>query len=328
MSSVDYQKLSEIFFPYCSKEENRVKNENIDFAYYCNLDTVFKILDNKELWLRNIRCMSDYKELLFGYTTLKVVLYDNKEMYNKFINVLSEIDETKRSAWIKLLDLIQNNKKSLVALGKYINIICFTEHDPELDKNGRLEMLNSYGRGNGGCVIFDARKLIDSYIPLSKVIYVKDAEDPVLTIAIGQIISSIKNNISYLKGIGHSLIKRFVIESILYAIISIKHNGFLYEKEWRLIKSSQAKMDGDEDSEYVSNCVPVCLNGIPQMVYKLSLVGKEDLLKGIIIEGKYEEFEECMCLSYLLESKWKVKEGMALKMIRSSEIPIKRQGHI
>ena len=75
MSVLCNKDLGSIFFPYCSKEEEIIKANGIDLAYYCSLDTLFNILNNKEIWLRNIRCMNDRKELLFGYKILKEALY-------------------------------------------------------------------------------------------------------------------------------------------------------------------------------------------------------------------------------------------------------------
>lgn len=327
MSIWDSHKLSSIFFPYCTEEEERIKNQGIDLAYYCSLDTLFNILNNKELWLRNIRCMSDYRELFFGFNTLKEALYDNKERLNRLLSVLYKINSSRRNEWDNLFDSVFipiNENDMIFILCKYTNIICFTEHDPKTDENGRLEMFNSYGRGNGGCIVFDAKAAIDSDNSLSKVIYVRDAKDPVLVDKLEQLIGSIDKNIEYLQSIDFDKVLFYMGNAIIYAIISIKHYGFAYEKEWRLILSSQAISRDKDSSDYDQYCVPVCLNGVPQMVFKQSLDDKESLVKSIIIENKFEQMEEKLCLAHLLLKKWKKGKQEALDLIKISDIPIKR----
>lgn len=327
MSVVDYRKLDTIFFPFCTKEEERIKSKGIDFAYYCSLDTLFNILNNQELWLRNIRCMSDIKELFFGYNTLRTALYEDKSKLTRLIDALTKIDQSKYGYWVRLFDTAFSKAKVnnlLFMLCKYANIICFTEHSPEDDDNGRLDMFNSYGRGNGGCLVFDAKKVLDTNYRLLKVIYVKNGEDPLLEVILDQLINSIECNIEYLRSIDFTEVKRYMFNVIVYAMASIKQYGFSYEKEWRMIYNSRAKKRKKNTSDYLINCYPVCLNGVPQMVIKESLKGKESLLKRIIIERKFEQMEEKFCLAHLLFLKWDIKKEESFKYIKISDISIKR----
>ena len=322
--------LSRIFFPYCAKEEKRIIDSNLDFAYYGSLDTIFKILDKKELWLRNIRCMNDHKELLFGYNILKNLLYNKTVIRNRLIDALALIKIKDRCYWEQFLNTIWEDESVLLTLGKYINIICFTEHDNTTDINGRLEMFNSYGRNNGGCLVFKGKEVLKAGAELSKVLYVEDENDPKLMNSINMLIDSLNNNRSILLNSSLEVIERYLSMTILYGIISIKHVGFSYEREWRLIASGRINTQEQNPYAYVDNCKPECLNGVPQLVYKYNLTGREYLLKQIIIENKFEAFEECMCLSYLLHTKWGIKDeedirnDIALKMLRISEIPIIR----
>lgn len=327
MSILCNKDLGNIFFPYCTEEEGRIKAKGIDLAYYCSLDTLFNILSNKEIWLRNIRCMSDRKELLFGYNTLKEALYEDKDRLNRLIGALSAIDISKRVEWVQLFDAAftdVGNNNLLSQISKYTNIICFTEHDSENDENGRLDMFNSYGRGNGGCIIIDGSKAVSLNTGLSKVIYVKGSNDPSLVSVLEQLIRSIEDNIFFLRNVDYTFIDCYVKNAIIYAMASIKHYGFSYEKEWRLIFNSQAMSNSKNQSDYIINCVPVCLNGVPQMVYKQSLIGQERFLKKVIIENKFEQMEEKFCLEHLLFTKWNLSKDEASKMVVISNIPIKR----
>lgn len=322
--------LSQIFFPYCANEEKRIINNNLDFAYYGSLDTIFKILDKQELWLRNIRCMSDYQELLFGYNTLEKLLHKNTDIRSRLIDALTFVNMEKRNYWETFLDNIWEDESVLPTLGKYINIICFTEHDDTTDINGRLEMFNSYGRNNGGCIVFKGEEVLKADVELSKVLYVIDENDLTLIGSINMLIDSLNKNKAILCHYPTKIIEHYLSMAILYGIISIKYIGFKYEREWRLIASSRINTSDQNPYAYVENCTPECLNGVPQLVYKYDLKGKEHLLKNIIIENKYEAFEELLCLSYLLYTKWGIKDeedirnDKALKMLRVSEIPVKR----
>lgn len=327
MSILRNKDLGSIFFPYCTEEEKRIKTEGIDLAYYCSLDTLFNILSNKEIWLRNIRCVSDRQELLFGYNTLKEALYEDKDRLKRLIGALSAIDISKRDKWVQLFDAVftdVENNSLLSKISKYTNIICFTEHDSKNDENGRLDMFNSYGRDNGGCIIIDGPKAVSLNTGLSKVIYVKGSNDPILESVLEQLIRSIENNIVYLRQVDYTFIDCYVKNAIIYAMASIKHYGFSYEKEWRLILNSQVVHNGKNQSDYIINCVPVCLNGVPQMVFKQSLVGQESLLKKVIMENKFEQMEEKYCLEHLLRTKWKLSKEKASEMVVISNIPIKR----
>lgn len=65
------------FFPYSSRSLERIKRNNIKFAYYTSVDTGFKIIEHENIWMRNVRCMNDYSEVAWGKDVLFSALDDS-----------------------------------------------------------------------------------------------------------------------------------------------------------------------------------------------------------------------------------------------------------
>ena len=61
--------LSEIIEIFRFDQNDLIKqdlNEGYKFAYYTTADIAKKILEKKEIWLRNAHVMNDYSELSYG----------------------------------------------------------------------------------------------------------------------------------------------------------------------------------------------------------------------------------------------------------------------
>ena len=56
--------------------KNNYKNADKYFAYYTTADTAYKIIKNKEIWMRNSSLLNDYKEVKFGDEMVRRVLFD------------------------------------------------------------------------------------------------------------------------------------------------------------------------------------------------------------------------------------------------------------
>lgn len=50
---MDEEKLSQIFIPDISKDNDNLLNSNLNLAYYTSAGTLFSILKYKQLWLRS-----------------------------------------------------------------------------------------------------------------------------------------------------------------------------------------------------------------------------------------------------------------------------------
>lgn len=103
------EQLTEIFFPYYNREIERIRKENIKFAYYTDLTTTMSILKNQEIWLRNVMLMNDYFEVKQGLELLKYYLIE-KNYKDKLIKILTAIGNDK-SYWENVLkEFLKDNE--------------------------------------------------------------------------------------------------------------------------------------------------------------------------------------------------------------------------
>ena len=66
LSPQEQDRITQIFFPYIAKKIQEVPPSGRRFAYYTTADTAMKILESKQIWLRNTAVMNDYSEVEYG----------------------------------------------------------------------------------------------------------------------------------------------------------------------------------------------------------------------------------------------------------------------
>lgn len=309
--------IQQIFLYDCLKDKNEFYSSENDLAYYTSASTLFNILDNKEVWLRSTMCMNDYQEIRYAASKLKEILRkNNKKMFNQFIEVLEQIIPGKITEIRDILNDILTN----IAGGLYLHtyIMCFTEHDDSIFPDGNLQMFNSYGRGNGACLIFDKNKLQELDLPIYKVHYSNERNIDEKLI---QLLNRLKEQAEELRGVDVNKIINYLQLFFISLITTTKHPGFSQENEWRLIINDRL-IQYDETFKNVQNEKVKCVNGVPQIIKTLKLEGYENLLKKIILEPRYTMAAEKLAISKILKHDWKVDNSMDI--IRISEIPIRR----
>lgn len=232
---VNFIDINKIFFPFGVDAAQRIIDQQLDFAYYTSVETIFNILRYKKLWLRNIRCMNDYREIIQGRELIISILKENNDYrLKRLLNLLSSIHNSEEAKWKQIIeDILVGNSFGGVWLHTYI--ICFTEHNNATEYNGNQSMFDAYGRGNGGCLVFDSSKLMNLTLPLSKVFYVDEKNKYKLAEQVDRLIGSIANHIDELQKCDDNIIEEIFRQVLTFAICSIKHTGFERENEWRLI---------------------------------------------------------------------------------------------
>lgn len=160
---------------------------------------------------------------------------------------------------------------------KFNTYICsISEHEDDEDKHGRLSMWRAFGQQSS------ARAAVVMKIPemgmaeglhvlLSPVAYFEYAEVEAQLLVI---IRSINQNIKFLQTFKPDRLKTIVFFMLVSAAVSLKHKGFLEEKEWRLIYLPQAN-----PSPLIERSVEV-IGGIPQPIFKIPL--KENPDNGVV----------------------------------------------
>ncbi|MBF4987976.1 hypothetical protein [Methylophilus sp. 14] len=139
-------KLDYVFFPYHMCQVDRVINDELCFSHYTQAATALKIIQNQEIWLRNVMVMNDVKEFEHGKDLLCNLIensIEGKALKDAF-NILAP----------NLFDEVFGNFKDWGFFIKNDQFIsCFSEHLPK-DELGTLSMWRAYGGRSGGLYRF------------------------------------------------------------------------------------------------------------------------------------------------------------------------------
>lgn len=314
---MDDEELGRIFMPYFDREFNRIKNNSgLDFIYYTNLTTIHSILRNKEIWLRNVSCMNDFQEVHQGYTLVRTYLFKNQgNNFQRLINLLLTIKPTVK--WKEIVNDLVSNSEPYFLYNTYI--ACLSEHSVSDDQYGKLSMWRAYGRGNGGAIVINKNKIVGNQIiipgvMLSRVAYLSENG---FNDEFDSVLNNIEQNISVLKLEDDNRITQLIVGAIIAAILSIKHPGFVEEKEWRIIFVDNPNNKGSQLKKEVE-----CINGIPQNVYKLKLdtLLPQLVRKVIIGPTQYSGVSQAVLLDDL---RILLRKDNVLNYLSVSNIPIR-----
>jgi hypothetical protein len=66
----EQDRLPSLFFPHIDNKKREVMDSGCRFVYYTTADTATKILESKQIWLRNTAVMNDYSEVQYGFQCL------------------------------------------------------------------------------------------------------------------------------------------------------------------------------------------------------------------------------------------------------------------
>lgn len=311
------EKLSEIFIPNINKDNNDLLNSNLNLAYYTSAETLFSILKYKQLWLRSTMCMNDFQEIRYAYEGLNEFLQENNAvMFNRFVITLAEMMSLSEQEARRMFKALLQNVYGGLYL--YTYIICFSEHNEVKFPDGNLQMFNSYGRGNGACIIFDKENIMQLYLPIYKVRYLKKEK---IKDIIEDLLARLEENSKTLCSVEHNDLLNYLKLFFIHLIVTTKHPGFSQEQEWRLVVNTKLlnynvafKNSLDEKVE--------CINGVPQIIKKLSITGYESVLHKIILEPRYELAAEVLAINKLLGENWHFDKLQSI--VWSSDIPIRR----
>ena len=288
-----------------------------NLAYYTNGDVLYSILKYKELWLRSTVCMNDYKEIRYASEyVIKLLLDNDRRMLESIVNILQSItkipEEYLRNGLVNMLKDISG--------GLYLHtyIMCLTEHDEKEFPNGNLQMFNSYGRGNGICIVFDRDKLKPFDLPIYKIHYL--TEDKIKK-KVNELLERLEDKYVELRHVSNNSILEYLKLFFIHLIVTTKDPGFKQEKEWRLVINREIINYNDIFTNNLREEVE-CINGIPQIIQKLNLDGNENVLRKIILEPRYEMSAEVLAINQFLRNNWHFEDTEGI--IRVSDIPIRR----
>ena len=253
------QKLYSIFMPRYVERLSKIAENNQKLVHYTSAATALSILKNKEIWMRNTRCMNDFSEVRYGI-----------ELFTRFRQKPKEYDLLKK-AWGKKAGVFEEAFSSAIqAFDEWSNstyICCFSEHEAEEDQLGRLSMWRGYGTDCGVAMVLRPNSFAvhnnDFQIYTTPVEYLIEEEFEKYLFEFGQRVEAAK---SFIEELPDRDIEEWTANMIKAAVVSIKHPGFKEEREWRVIADMNSCQGLKLDT--------IAVNGIPQLVMKLPLTAE------------------------------------------------------
>lgn len=249
--------LAEILYPFALREMRAVKQLGTKFAYYTTAATAISILQNQEVWLRNITEMNDFAEIEYGVECLLSALKLNKPRF-------ATLFDTKFPGFTDELVTMFNDR--LPQLKKALYICCVSKHASTEDDFGRLSMWRAYGGNAGVSLIFKPDKFLNSNQKFgafsSPVAYLSHAE---MGNHLAEILDNIEANQNIIGNFERNRLAVALNHVFEMAVLSTKHPGFKEEQEWRIFY--RPTLDDNHGAEYSLETI----GGIPQGIYKLKL---------------------------------------------------------
>lgn len=313
-----YDILEEAFFSYNQKAIDDLRsNSKSDFVHYTSAEVAHNILSNQKVWLRNVSCMNDFQEIYHGQKLLKEAFHKNdKLLLKKLTSILSDIDSKNKLEWEKVIEETLNYSHFWERSHAYI--FCLSEHQTSEINHGRLSMWRAYGGQNSTAIVLDSKKILDMQIEgifITKVVY---GDSNTISKLLEAFIKNIKTYAPRLKEINvqrPNLIERYLIRALICAMISIKHEGFIEEKEWRVVH-----LEG-ELCQYLNPEIK-SINGIPQKIYVLDMNDFFfSIFKNIIIGPS--QFTPILYQTFENDIKQKIKIKTSSDYIKISGIPLR-----
>lgn len=253
------EKLEPIIMPFLTKGREDLLAKGNKFVHYTSAENAINIINSKQIWMRSPKCMNDYMEISHGHQKL-ITFFNTKESREKFI---SAIDLYEEGLALEILNEFDEWWKN-INLDTFVTSVSI--HQEEENLHGRLSMWRAYGDkpAKAALVLNNPPEPINGLnIILCPALYYNDEN---INQELLKIIDNIISKIDYLKGLDKGIIKGTLILSLTMLAICLKHEGFKEEQEWRLIHLPKIP----QPNNLIKNSIE-CINGIPQIVYKLPL---------------------------------------------------------
>ena len=253
--------LQSIFMPYAEKRRDEVVARKDRFVHYTSAENAMKIIQTRRLWMRNAKCMNDYMEVSHGHDLL-VQFFQDQDHRESFFKALEPCGNEIAKTSLGLFD--QWWKK----LEFNVFISSISEHGTDEDNHGRLSMWRAYGAPSSKAAIV----LNVPFEPADSTKGLKLALSPVAYFSYGEVerelktvIDNIRNNVGFLLAQGSQVVVSRVFTMLLMAAVSLKHEGFKEEREWRVIYLPDLNA-----SKLISRSIET-VSGVPQTIHKIPL---------------------------------------------------------
>jgi hypothetical protein len=256
-------RLGGIFMPFARSRADALypnRDHPARFVHYTSAEAALSIIRSKRFWTRNTMCMSDYREVHYGFELLKAV-FDGQNKGAEIRDALETCVPNVAQTAIDAFNLAWRD----IPRNTYVGSL--SEHDPAEDFHGRLSMWRAFGPQPARVAIVlavpwfaDATEALS--LMFSPVAYMTRAH---VATELETVARNIRENADFLRDVDRDLVRSYVSGMLVAAVTCMKHAGFHEEREWRVIygpKRWPSKLM-EESTEVVG--------GVPQLIYKVPL---------------------------------------------------------
>lgn len=259
-------KIASILLPHIHELRNKARAAQpnplaIRFVHYTTAENALKIIQSRRVWMRNITCMSDFRETKHGFDALDGFLA--KDGNQKAL--IESLDCCAEGVCTAALNYFESRRK-LIQEDSFIT--CLSEHLPEEDTHGRLSMWRAFG-GNSGRVglVFElpwvrqegARALGLTFSPVA---YLgKNRAHAIFE----QTLGNIRRECEVLRSLDRHSLFNWVLNMLLQNVLCMKHEGFSEEREWRVLYLPY--LNPSKLMELSLEAV----SGVPQPIFKIPM---------------------------------------------------------
>ena len=292
-------RLESIFMPYARRQRDKFYDSGAKraarFVHYTSAEAALKIIESKRVWMRNTTCMADYREVQHGFEMFRK-FFSDEERKKEFYATLDAVSPNIAAEAVNLFDRWWGN----IRFNTYITSI--SEHDDREDSHGRLSMWRAFGGTTARVALIlnlpwfsGATEALN--LAFSPVAYLQEQEAQSV---MADVIRNVRANLDFLRSIERAIVVNVVFNMLAGGVTCLKHEGFLEEREWRVIYWPQRSL-----SPLMESSIEV-VGGIPQIVYKLPLDReKSDVLADLDLARLFDrliigpsQFSLPMCESF------------------------------
>jgi hypothetical protein len=266
------KELAKIVYPELLKKLISNFNSGSKFVHYTSLPNIISMISKREIWMRKVTVMNDFRETQYGIDLLMECYHSKKgQEFRKLM--------AKRfgSDWEKFEDIFNHWDKNS-RQNTYIS--CFSEHHDSEDNIGRLSMWRAYGKNAGVALVIkpdpfhrDVGEVGPRTVP---VFYMNDSQ---FSKEFFSMCGRIQRSVPKLTEVDGDKFTDIMFEKFMLYAVATKHPGFSEEREWRIVYTPN--MDDGKNVRIETEIV----NGIPQRVCKFELKNNaEESVMGVEIK--------------------------------------------
>lgn len=318
MTKIETPSLFSLLLQEPRKRAEELLEKGTKFVQYTSAESAFKIIKNRCLWLRNVRCMNDHSEVTYGLNLFVESLKDGIHE-----NLIKAVAPSKRPLTNQIFAKLDEEYR---ALTHQTFIASISEHPIEEDLYGRLSMWRAYGGENPVALTFDPSFMLNDVDLLYAHCYPVNYDGlEGMREKLNYLVNVLENNQGLVEKESDDDFVSLIYEYFRVLVLTFKHPAFREEREWRIVYSPL-----NQFSNYMKSFHEV-ISGIPQEIHAIPLetlssegftqdLDLNHLLKDIII-GPCEDAEIIRISFYHLL----FKPGNELtQRLHITDIPLRR----